>query len=62
MGRSSMTVWELRAFGHFAAATTELDAWLNFFELRGRLINGQAFMGMITAHKRAGIVAKEVRI
>lgn len=61
MGNKNVTTWELRAFGNFAVAGTELECWLNFFGLTGKLIDGPAFMGMVDAHKKAGIVAKEIR-
>lgn len=57
-----MIVWELRVFGHFAVAGTELECWLNFFGFTGKQIRGDAFMGMVMAHRAAGIVAKEVKV
>lgn len=57
-----MSIWELRAFGHFAVAGTELECWMNFFGLTGKHIDGPAFMGMVMAHKTAGIACREVRV
>lgn len=55
------TYWEIRGFGQLAVADTELEAWLNFFELRGAKLDGFSFLYMVENYRRFGIKATEIR-